>query len=115
MYSQRLEQGALLNGRYSIQVRAADGGFVAATEGFVLSQDLRLMVGFFDQYSLSHHIWAPDGSAMALTGRLAGDSIAASFADPQPDYVLYWEVERNSPLKPVCPGDSAFFRPAGAP
>jgi hypothetical protein len=98
--------------RYSVQVRGRDGSFLAASEGFVPSQDFRTYLGFFDQYALSHHLWAPDGSALVLTGRLAGDGISWSFADRQLDYVWYWAAQRGTPLQLVCSGDAAFFPPA---
>jgi hypothetical protein len=101
------------DGRYFVQVLDANGHYVAATEGFVPGQDLRLVLAFFDQYSLSHHLWAPDSSAMLLAGRLAGDGVAASFSDPVTDSILYWEVRRSSPLEVVARGDSAFFAPPG--
>lgn len=100
------------DGRYALRVVDATGATVASTEAFVPSQDFRLMIGFFDQYSVSHHLWAPDGSAFLASGRLGGDAVAWSFSDPGNDYIFYWEPRRGSPLEFVGPGDSAFFAPA---
>jgi Tol biopolymer transport system component len=102
------------DGRYSVQVRGRDGSFLAASEGFVPSQDFRTYLGFFDQYALSHHLWAPDGSALLMTGRLAGDAVSWSFADRQLDYVWYWPARRGTALDLVCSGDAAFFPPPGS-
>lgn len=100
------------DGRFAVRVCDAGGDFVAATEAFVPSQDMRTFMSFFDQYARSHPIWAPDGGALVLCGRLAGDGVAWSFADRQLDYVWYWAVERGSPLELVGVGDSAFFAPS---
>ena len=97
------------DGRYAVQVRDQRGNFVAATEGFVPSQDYRTVVGFFDQYALSHHLWSPGGEEFTVAGRLAGDGLAASFADQPLDYVMSWRVGRSSPFEIVAPGDTGFY------
>jgi dipeptidyl aminopeptidase/acylaminoacyl peptidase len=102
------------DGRYTVQVLDRDGHYVAAAEAIVPSQDLRTHLGFFDQYVLSHPLWAPDSGALLLAGRLPGDGVAWSFGDRQNDYVWYWSVERGAPLERVAVGDVAFFRPGTA-
>lgn len=97
------------DGRFAVQVRDPRGGFVAATEGFVPSQDYRTVIGFFDQYALSHHLWSPDGGEFTVAGRLSGDGVAGSFADQPLDYVMSWRVARGSPFEVVAPGDSGFY------
>ena len=97
------------DGKYAIHVRDANGAFVAATEGFLPSQDFRIYLGFFDQYAKSHHIWSPAGDALVFTGRLGNDGTAWSFSDKMNDYVVMWQVERNAPLEVVREGDLAFF------
>ncbi|MEX2080801.1 MAG: hypothetical protein WEC33_04230, partial [Dehalococcoidia bacterium] len=69
------------DGRQTVQVLSADGEFVAATEGFYAAPDWRSLLGFFDQYGLSHSPWARDGSAFVATGRLAGDGVHAAMGD----------------------------------
>ncbi len=99
------------DGRYAIQVYDRTGRYVAATESIVPSQDYRTYLGFFDQYSLSHHLWSPDGTALLCCGRLPGDGSAWSFTDRQDDYCWYWRVAPNSPFVRLGTGDCAFFRP----
>lgn len=99
------------DGRYAIQVYARSGRYTAACEAFVPSQDFRMYLGFFDQYAHSHRLWAPDGSAFALAGRLPGDAIAWSFADRHDDYVWYWPTRPGEPLRRLGTGDCAFFSP----
>ena len=99
------------DGRYAVQVFDADGRFNAAAEALVPSQDMRTFLSFFDQYAVSHPIWAPDGNGLVLCGRLPGDGVAWSFADQQRDYVWYWSGLRGAPLEVVGAGDSASFAP----
>ncbi|MCK9520792.1 MAG: hypothetical protein M0R74_17485, partial [Dehalococcoidia bacterium] len=100
------------DGRYSIQVRDRSGHLAAASEPFLPSQDLRMLFGFWDQYALSHHLWSPDGSQLAITGRLPTDGVSSSFSDPAGSYVLLWNPQRHQPLEPLTPGELAFFPPA---
>ncbi|MFN0095841.1 MAG: hypothetical protein ACKVVT_13835 [Dehalococcoidia bacterium] len=97
------------DGRYAVRVHTADGAFLAATEGFVPAQDLRTYLGFFDQYSQSHRLWAPGGSGLTISGRLLSDGVAASFSSAPTDYVWYWPAERGKPFELVGPGELAFF------
>ena len=100
------------DGRYAARALAPDGAFVAATDGVVPSQDYRMLLGFFDQYAQSHHLWSPDGESFLLAGRLATDAVSGSFGEPIGDMVLAWRVARGQPLEVVAPGDIGFFRPA---
>lgn len=118
LWSPSGEQVALLvpshlgDGRYTLQVRSRDGKFVAASEPFLPAQDLRAMFAFWDQYALSHPLWAPDGSVLAVTGRLPTDGVSASFGDPVGNYVYIWRPERGQPMQRLTPGELAFFPPS---
>jgi hypothetical protein len=99
------------DGRYAIQALSPDGRVTAMTEAIVPSQDYRMVLGFFDQYMQSHHLWSPDGLHFLITGRKASDAVSGSFGDPEGDYVMLWSpAERRSP-EIVAPGDIGFFRP----
>ena len=100
------------DGRYAARALTPDGAFLAATDGVVPSQDYRMLLGFFDQYSQSHHLWSPDGERFLLAGRLAGDAVSSSFGEPIGDMVLAWRVAKGEPLEVVAPGDVGFFPPA---
>ena len=100
------------DGRYSFHIRNREGRFLAASEPFVPAQDLRAMLAFWDQYALSHPLWSPDASLLAVTGRLPTDAVSASFGDPAGDYVYIWKPERGEPLRLLAPGELAFFPPA---
>lgn len=100
------------DGRYAVWLRDPSGRFLAATEGFVPAPDYRMLLGFFDQYAHSHRLWSPDGGAFLAWGRLAGDAVAASFADSSPrDYVLMWKPGGGLPVEQVVLADSGFFAP----
>lgn len=103
------------DGRHSVVALSRGGRFIAATEGFVPSQDFRVAVSFFDQYSLSHPFWSPDSNSLVVTGRLVHDTVSASFGDPIGDFVMTWTVARGEPLRIVAPGDIGVHRPAQRP
>lgn len=102
------------DGRYQLHILAPDGAVLASAEPIVPSQDMRTILAFFDQYGLSHRLWAPDGSAFLLAGRLVTDGIASSFGDPPGDCVYFWSAERGAPLERVASGIVAFFPPPQA-
>ena len=99
------------DGRFMVLVLDEDGRYRAASDGFVPGPDFRTLLGFFDQYAQSHHLWAPDGSALLAAGRLMGDAVAASFGDGPRDYVLYWAAHGHDPIEVVGRGDVGFFPP----
>jgi TolB protein len=103
------------DGRYAVQLIDHAGAPVAMSEAIIPSADYRLMLGFFDQYAQSHHVWSPDGRALLLSGRMAGDGVSSSFGDAVGDYVLLWPAERGAPLERVTPGEMAFFPPPPKP
>jgi hypothetical protein len=99
------------DGRYQFVARSPEGGFLAATAPLVPSLDYRTAMGFFDQFSLSHHAWSPDGQQFLICGRLAGDGVSASFGESQGDYVYTWSPKPASPLELVTDGEFAVFPP----
>lgn len=99
------------DGRFSAWALDSEWRFAGATERFIPSVDYRTVLGFFDQFATSHHLWSPDGETFLLAGRMAGDGVSSSFGDPAGDYVLLWPARRGAPLEVVGPGDVAFFPP----
>jgi len=99
------------DGRYAVKVCDPEGRVVAVSEAVVPSPDYRLILGFFDQYMQSHHLWSADGQHFLLTGRLATDGASGSFGDPDGDYVMLWTPVSGEPMQLVTPGDAGFFRP----
>ncbi|MGH2633896.1 MAG: hypothetical protein ACRDG3_10845 [Tepidiformaceae bacterium] len=102
------------DGRYSLQALTPDGRYAGATEGFVPSQDFRTYLGFFDQFALSHGLWAPDSTTFLAAGRVPGDSVHATFGDPVGSSVLEWHVGRGQPLAVVGPGEIGVYPPPGS-
>jgi len=100
------------DGRFQLRVVEVDGAPVATGEAFVPSQDFRTLSGFYDQYALSHRLWAPDSSAMVMSGHLANDGVSAAFGDPSGDSLFSWSAERGAPLQRVADAGIGFFQPA---
>ena len=99
------------DGRFMMLLVDEEGRYRAASDSFVPAQDFRTLLGFFDQYAQSHHLWAPDGGALLVAGRLMGDGVAASFGDGPRDYVLSWSTQGSEPIEVVARGDIGFFPP----
>ncbi len=97
------------DGRFQVRFHRPDGTLERAMEPTTLSQDMRTLVSFFDQYSLSHQIWSSDGRWFAVSGRLASDSLAASFARPGLDQVLLADLQSASPWRSAGYGLAGFF------
>ena len=100
------------DGRYSLHCRLADGTMAGATEAVVPAQDYRSAIGFFDQYTVSHRLWSPDGESFLVSGRIPTDAVSASFGDPIGSYVMRWSAQRGAPLELLAPGEIGFFPPA---
>ena len=100
------------DGRYGVRMHEPGGRTVAVSESFVPSVDYRMILGFFDQYMQSHHLWSADGRQFLVTGRLVNDAVSSSLGDPAGDYVMTWTPEGGQPLSVVAPGEAGFFRPA---
>ncbi len=99
------------DGNVSLQARTAEGEFLGASPPFLPSGDFQTLAGFFDQYGLSHHLWAPDGSAFLAAGRLLTDSPAAAFSDGSHNALLQWRPERGAPMERIGEGGIGFFPP----
>ncbi len=100
------------DGRYALHCLLAEGTMAGATEAVVPSQDYRSAIGFFDQYTVSHRFWSPDGRWFLVSGRIPVDGVSASFGDPIGNYVIRWGAERGAPLELLAPGEIGFFPPA---
>lgn len=100
------------DGRFQVQVFNRDGSFAAAAEPWIPGIDFRTMIGFFDQYVMSHPIWAPDGSGLAVVGRIATDGRAAMLSDRVDDHAFWWTATRGAAWEDLGPADLAIFPPA---
>ncbi|HET7738060.1 MAG TPA: hypothetical protein VFK32_05750 [Tepidiformaceae bacterium] len=98
------------DGRYTIRVVDNSGGTLGATEAVFLSGPYRTLLSFFDQYRISHCLWAPDGSVFLIAGRMPGDGVHATFGDPV-NLILAWRGRRSEPLNPISEGEIGFFPP----
>ncbi len=99
------------DGAVSLHARTAEGAFLGASPPFAPSPDYQTLIGFFDQYTRSHRLWAPDGSGFLAGGRLPTDAPAAAFGDGSYDALLHWAPGRGAPLEPIGAGGIGFFPP----
>ena len=98
--------------RHYVRLIDRNGDELCASEAFVPSQDFRLWLAFFDQYSQSHSLWDAAGETLLLAGRRVDDSVHSSLGDAIGDKVFAWRVGRNQPLEMVSPGLTGFFNRA---
>lgn len=106
-----LAPGGLSDGRVQVRFHDAEGSAVGAMESLSLSNDMRTLVSFFDQFALSHPLWSPDGRHFTLAGRLITDGPASSFADGPLDCVLTAEAGARAPWQTAARGFAGFFPP----
>jgi hypothetical protein len=99
------------DGRHAVQIRDSEGRLVSATEPFLISPDLQIMLGFFDQFSHSHSIWSRDGTEVVIAGRPAGDSIPATLGARAETLAMRFKVSEPAPLELLEPASLAFYRP----
>ncbi|MCC7363765.1 MAG: hypothetical protein IT303_05305 [Dehalococcoidia bacterium] len=97
--------------RYTFRLYDAGGKHITSTEAVVPGQDYRVLLGFFDQYNLSHRLWSPDSASFLICGRFVNDGVAPSFGDSVGDLVLRWDAAPHTPLDVLRPGDLAFYPP----
>lgn len=95
----------------SLHARTAEGALLGVSPPFVPSPDYQMLSGFFDQYGLSHRLWAPDSSGFLAGGRQLTDAPAAAFGDGSRDAVLHWRPARGAPLDAIGEGGAGFFAP----
>ncbi|MEX0783533.1 MAG: hypothetical protein WD557_12855 [Dehalococcoidia bacterium] len=103
------------DGMVALNACTPAGELAGVTEPFLASDDLRVAMTFFDQYSLSHSPWSPDGGRLVVCGRVRADGTSASFGDPVGDYVMTWQPARGEPFEQVVPGSLASFPPKSRP
>lgn len=97
------------DGRFQVRFHGADGTFERAMEATTLSQDMRTLVSFFDQYALSHALWSADGRYFAVSGRLLTDGPHASFTGSNLDCVLVADLHEPGPWLNAGHGLAGFF------
>lgn len=81
------------DGRFQLRVYDADGYPCTGMEPLIPSSDTRMMVSFFDQYTLSHPAWSHDGRWFGMAGQILTDGPARSFSGLGGDAVWLWDTQ----------------------
>jgi hypothetical protein len=95
------------DGSFRLLALDAEGRVIGASDAVAPSEDCRLAVAFFDQYSESHSPWLPDSSGFIVSGRMPGDARPSTFGDVAHNYVYLWTAKRGQPLVRLGKGDFA--------
>ena len=99
------------DGRFQVRFHRSDGSFERAMEPTTLSQDMRTLVSFFDQYTVSHALWSAEGRYFSMAGRLTGEGPHASFWDGPLDRVYLADAQLGGPWQAIGEGTGGFFPP----
>jgi dipeptidyl aminopeptidase/acylaminoacyl peptidase len=78
---------------------------------FLPTQDLFLMLAFFDQYAYSNSLWSPDSQYLVFTGRLTSETEGSGEGDntADEDWVYVIDVDDPSGLQAIAEGYLAFW------
>ncbi|MGB4861151.1 MAG: hypothetical protein WBO97_01715 [Tepidiformaceae bacterium] len=102
------------DGRFQVRFYGPAGEFLGAMEPIIPSADTATLVGFFDQYAVSHPCWSADGRWFGIAGRRVSEGPHPSFSGGDPNSAFIWDTRAK--VAPVAiPGGSlvVFERSAG--
>jgi Tol biopolymer transport system component len=100
------------DGRFQVRLYDLRGVFLGAMEPLIPSADSATMVGFFDQYTVSHPWWSADSRWFAICGRPVSEGLHPSFSGGTPDSAYVWDTEsRVAPVRLGDAGLAVFQRP----
>jgi hypothetical protein len=92
-------------GRVAWVIVGRDGRIERRFPPFRPSGELSTYVGFFDQYALSHRLWAPDGSAILGCGRVAHNGTPPELS---PSRVYSFDIATGEAVE-IAAGGIAFW------
>ena len=95
------------DGRFQIRLYAADGHALGAMEPIIPSSDSATMIGFFDQYAISHPCWSADSRWFGLCGKFMSEGPATAFTGIGGDSAWVWDTESRK--APVSAGGGQFL------
>lgn len=72
------------------------------------SNDQLALLTFFDQYSISHNVWSPDGTKLVFAGALAKEE-GASSSGPTASTVFTIDATGEHPAEALTPGRMATW------
>lgn len=80
------------DGRFQPRLYDAGGRFLAAMEPLIPAQDTATVIGFFDQYAVSHPNWSADSRWFGICGRVVTEGPHPSFSGGSPDSAFAWDT-----------------------
>ncbi len=97
------------DGRFQARLYDATGHFLRAVEPFIPAPETATMVGFFDQYCLSHPSWSPDSRWFGMCGQFLTEGPHHSFAEGQRNHAWLWDTTTGSVQRRVAEGSMLAF------
>ncbi|MGE3075529.1 MAG: hypothetical protein AB7N24_17580 [Dehalococcoidia bacterium] len=102
------------DGRFQVRLHRSDGKFLGAMEPLIPSADIATMVGFFDQYAVSHPSWSPDSRWFGISGKFLSEGPHPSFTGSRRDTAYLWDTAGHGAATPVAEGSLVVFQgPSG--
>ena len=80
------------DGRFQARLHDARGRFVGAMESLIPARDTATMIGFFDQFAVSHPCWSADSRWFGICGRTLTEGPHPSFSGGQGDFAWAWDT-----------------------
>lgn len=102
------------DGRFQVRLHGPGGMFLGAMEPIIPSADTATMVGFFDQYTVSHPCWSGDGRWFGIAGRRVSEGPHPSFSGGNANSAFIWDTRTSAAPVAISNGALVVFeRPAG--
>ena len=94
--------------RLSWNVVNPDQGPPQKLVDFIPSEDLSLLLAFFDQYAYSNSVWSPDSRHLVFTGQLVPTGTGSN-GGMSGDQVYILDVDGSSVPRAIAEGTTAFW------
>ena len=76
---------------------------------FIPSNELFIMLFFFDQFVYSHSLWSPDSKSFVFAGEVTGVPSLAAYRSQEEPRIYVLDVEGGTGVKSIADGTMAFW------
>lgn len=97
------------DGRFQVRLYDPAGRMLRAMEPFIPGPETATMVGFFDQYSLSHTSWSVDSRWFGMAGQFVNEGPHHSFSDGGRSHAWAWDTTTGELDRRVDEGSMIAF------